>query len=715
MNAGRDSGRFVRIRVDQLDRYNVVWTSPSAGPNGSMPLGDGRFGINVWAEPSGDVLVLLGHTDAWDETCNLLKLGRLRIRLSPVAIKPFRQELHVAGNQTIIDLGESRITFSMPIGAATLDVRVENPSPVSVSVTAEVWRNADRVIKTQTGDLFKRLDGPNPYPTVISPDEVLQHDHALIWCHHNRPRENDAYTINMKLQGLGGCLDRAPHPLTGHTFGAMVAGDGFEKTGELTLVASPATQHSLQVVAHVEHPSTIEGWRSAILGGRSSRRAEGTETRENSYIHLGGHESSIRVSRAYALQSFMNRAAGLGSQPAKFNGSIFSVGQPDDPDYRRWGPGYWFQNMRLIYWPMLAAGQFDLMLPFFRMYRDQLELQKHRTQTYYRHPGAHYPETSYFWGAEVSAHYGWTAFEDRARPEAECSYVTYYWSGGIELSLMMCEYYAYTLDESFAREFLLPVAREVIAFYDHHYPRDGSGRRFISPSQALETWQDCDNPTPEIAGLSYTIGRLLELPGSLLDADLRAQWTALRDQLPPLPLGDSPWGTVIKPAGRADKKKNTENPELYAIFPYRLYGIGKPDLDLAKRTFAARLHACDYCWHQDDIQMALLGLTEQAKANLIQRAAPAAHSDSRFPAFWNAFHDWIPDMDHGGVLQLALQLMLMQCDGRQIRLLPAWPAEWEADFRLHAPYRTIVEGKVRGGEVVDLIVTPESRRADIVL
>ena len=113
--------------------------------------------------------------------------------------------------------------------------------------------------------------------------------------------------------------------------------------------------------------------------------------------------------------------------------------------------------------------------------------------------------------------------------------------------------------------------------------------------------------------------------------------------------------------------------------------------------------------------MAFLGLTDQAKEWISKRAGPASHSDSRFPAFWNAFHDWIPDMDHGGVLQMALQSMLMQCEGRQILLLPAWPREWDADFKLHAPFQTIVEGKVREGWIEDLRVTPEARREDIVI
>ena len=55
----------------------------------------------------------------------------------------------------------------------------------------------------------------------------------------------------------------------------------------------------------------------------------------------------------------------------------------------------------------------------------------------------------------------------------------------------------------------------------------------------------------------------------------------------------------------------------------------------------------------------------------------------------------------------------MQTGGRAIYLLPAWPREWNADFKLHAPYRTIVEGQVRNGQVVNLKVEPAERAKDV--
>ena len=77
--------------------------------------------------------------------------------------------------------------------------------------------------------------------------------------------------------------------------------------------------------------------------------------------------------------------------------------------------------------------------------------------------------------------------------------------------------------------------------------------------------------------------------------------------------------------------------------------------------------------------------------------------------------DWIPDQDHGGVLLKALQSMILQADpySRKVYVAPAWPEDWDCEFKLHAPYQTVVEGRVANGKVVDLKVTPESRRNDV--
>ena len=66
-------------------------------------------------------------------------------------------------------------------------------------------------------------------------------------------------------------------------------------------------------------------------------------------------------------------------------------------------------------------------------------------------------------------------------------------------------------------------------------------------------------------------------------------------------------------------------------------------------------------------------------------------------------------------LLIAMNVVLMQCDGNTIRLAPAWPKNWKASFKLHAPKNTTVEGRVENGKVSDLKVTPETRRKDVVI
>ena len=53
--------------------------------------------------------------------------------------------------------------------------------------------------------------------------------------------------------------------------------------------------------------------------------------------------------------------------------------------------------------------------------------------------------------------------------------------------------------------------------------------------------------------------------------------------------------------------------------------------------------------------------------------------------------------------------------GDRVFLMPAWPKDWDVDFRLHAPRQTVIEGKIRGGKVADLKVTPDERRKDVIL
>ena len=64
---------------------------------------------------------------------------------------------------------------------------------------------------------------------------------------------------------------------------------------------------------------------------------------------------------------------------------------------------------------------------------------------------------------------------------------------------------------------------------------------------------------------------------------------------------------------------------------------------------------------------------------------------------------------------IGLQEMLLQTIGDQILLFPAWPMDWDVDFKLHAPGNTVVEASLRKGKLTKLQVIPESRYKDVIL
>jgi hypothetical protein len=171
---------------------------------------------------------------------------------------------------------------------------------------------------------------------------------------------------------------------------------------------------------------------------------------------------------------------------------------------------------------------------------------------------------------------------------------------------------------------------------------------------------------------------------------------------------------IIAPADKHETERhNVENPELYAVWPSRLYGVDKPDLQMARDTYAARVSHLDVGWGYDGNCAAVLGMADEA-ARILEVKCWNSNPDYRWPATWGPNFDWQPDQNHGGNLLETAQLMLLQSSGRKILLFPAWPHDWDVHFKLHAAYNTTVEATLKSGKITELQVTPAERAKDIV-
>lgn len=749
--SGLAAGMSEAQLAERLNAYNVRWDSPSENANGSMPLGNGDIGLNVWVEKNGDLVFYISKTDAWDENARLCKIGRVRVKFDPAldGSAGFKQELILQDGRIQIDakIQDKPVKILIWVDAKQPMVRVDAETGAEVSCRAEVeiWRQRTRPFgpdDSHSGNGINQL----PSKPVVLPDVVVESKvPGVVWYHRNT---RSIHPESLELQNLAALQGKFADPLLNRTFGASLRGFAMVQDGPKAIKsAKPSKRHQLAACVLTAQAEMAEawvlkldaldrtGWKTGFETSRKQTAAWWQKFWNGSWVFVEEADGSPApglspVTRGYLLQRFISACAGRGGMPIKFNGTIFNVEEhpgasPEttggDPDWRRWGGNYWFQNTRLVYWPMLASGNYDMMLPMFRMYQAAIPLSMARAKAYYNLDNAAvFPETMFFWGLPNFGDWGL----GNKGPDMSSSYIRRHFNNGIELTAIMLEYYHHTRDDAFVRNTLVPVADPLISFFELYWPkRDAEGKIIFEPSQALETYQSATNPLPDIAGLHYVLPRLLALPEKTTTREQRDRWARILRQLPPVPMGEANGVKVLRPAAQHGGGANFENPELYGVFPFKLYGIGSPDLAIGRASFERRTHRQNRGWCKDSMQAACVGLGDEAGRMLAARAR-AINDGSRFPAFWGPNFDWIPDQDHGSNILSTLQLMLLQYDtatppaadgkGGKIFLLPAWPKNWNASFKLHAPHNTTVEGEVRDGKLTYLNVSPASRTADVV-
>jgi len=246
---------------------------------------------------------------------------------------------------------------------------------------------------------------------------------------------------------------------------------------------------------------------------------------------------------------------------------------------------------------------------------------------------------------------------------------------------------------------------------------DANGELVIFPSTSCESYRGARNPADVIAGLRACLEGVLELGDGVLRLRDEAYYRAFLGRIPDYTYADVEGARVLQPAASWMRYQNVECPQFYPLFPFNRFDLLGRDRELRQVFRDTWKHGSFpkgmvISWHQDGIFFARMGMTSEAADYNLRKLDD---SPRRFPTFWGPGHDWVPDHNWGGSGMIGLQEMLMQTPGRAIHLLPAWPKEWAVDFRLRAPGRTIVTGKVREGEIVELEVTPAARGKDVVV
>jgi hypothetical protein len=766
-----------------LDDYSLIWSKPGGDSGAGMPCGGHDIGLLAWVE-GDDLLFYIDRSGSFDENHQMLKLGRVRVSLSPSPFsqgQPFRQELSLREGALQIVAGspEVRIRIWVEVGRPVAHVEVESDQPTKLRAVYENWRLERRETPQKHSHAIISLRGYDK-PVYTWPDTIDFDEEGVVFYHRNR---DDDLLINklIRQQGLESVAGEIPDTQKGRTFGGWMGGPGLvpDATVEGTYIRtkfrgwplvsqSAECRHELRVVCHTDQIETIDEWTDGLRAlvsqelpslsdAKQTAQAWWANFWDRSHISIRPDNADAddpvwQVGRNYQLFRYMLGCNAMGDYPTKFNGGLFtsdpchitglmnSLADDDltvlDPDFRCWGGGsFTGQNQRLVYWPMLKSGDFDLMHSQFDYYRRALPGAEARVRHNWGHGGACFTEQLENFGLPFGWGYGWPLGDDNHRRTDDLDpgllagrFIRYHYDSQVEFALMIVRYQQFSgLDI----ERWMPFVRSVLRFYDAHYrfrcrqetgsdlEEDGLYR--FSPSTALETFKDAKNPLSVIAGLKILNEQLLALPEHLWKEEDRDLSTAMLGRLPELPTRDSDGHRVFAPAETFNPKPiNGEDPQLYAVYPYELVHPGNEwwqvaqdtwDYDDLKRRFLP-------CWGQTVIWAARLGRTEEVAKLVVEKMQDCGRP---FPAFWGPGPDWVPDLDHGGSGAICLQEMLMQVDPSNaeqspsgiIRLFPAWPLDWDVDFKLHAPGGTIVSVQFQGGRLVRLETTPAARRADI--
>lgn len=701
--------------------------------------------MNIWVE-DGDVLFYLSRSGCFDENNTLLKLGRFRIHLStPFMLASFRQQLVLKDGYCQVTDRQKWVQIWADVNKPVVHVEVTTEKEkCDVEVTYESWRTRD-IMLTKRESFQTSYKFAPPKGLTTRHDSIMAQKDGISFFH-----QNGAVTIfdaTVSQQQMDIVKNRLYNPLKDLVFGGRLHGDQFrlkgrtqgryassEYEGWIYGSKRPSQRHAFCITMATVQGS-FDDWQAEVT---KTERAIETKrdwklTRdwwhrfwERSWIKGPTEGDDVSILRNYELFRYMLGCNSRGHWPTKFNGGLFTfdpeyVNSTEEyhlsPDFRNWGGGvHTAQNQRLVYWPMLKNGDYDLLLPQLEFYLNIYKNAEERSRLYWNHEGACLTEQVENYGLPCYPEYG-TRRPAGLDPGMEHNaWLEYEWDTCLEFCMMALEAHRYC---GMDIERYLPMIHSCLRFFDEHYrylarqrgdsELDVDGHLVLYPGSGGETFKGACNSTSTIAALRTVIQALTAYYAEKRDTSHLSSLTSFLTILPPINVKNG----MLQPAKYYERVQNEETMQLYPVFPWRMYGVGRPDLKVAIKTyrndFLARTFRSHIGWKQDAIWAACLGMTNEA-ARLIQ--LKMADGPYRFPAFWGPGFDWSPDHNWGGSGMIALQEMLLQQVDSTLYLFPAWPKEWDVRFRLHAHDGYIVEAEQRHGEIVEVMINGVARHPD---
>jgi hypothetical protein len=481
---------------------------------------------------------------------------------------------------------------------------------------------------------------------------------------------------------------------------------------------------------------------------------------ERSYIDLASADGEADfVEKNYNYFMYVMASSSLGAFPPKFNGMIWTTGG----DARKWGNNYWGANQGCMYNGLFPANRMELLEPMFRMYSGMSKSLEKAAVQQWGSRGIYIPETVSFDGlpelpeniakemqdlylvrkswSEKSKEFDeyastrspyqsrWNWKQDMGWREGKWifgdkgagtfGHVTHIFSRGAKIAYQYWQRYEFTMDAGWLRSTGYPIIKGVAEFY-RNFPnirKEADGKYHIYNVNDNETVRGGHNTAEEISsmmGIFPAVLRASEILG--LDAEMRPLWQEFLQNLSPIPLNTDYAETyipgtpvtfarslppVVQGPGAGHPDPNT--------MPVWFFDLCNP---VAGNTEMVKIANATYdSYFRDGIniktpvqvlsKLAVTGTMmgrKDAARYLIPNQIRTAEIET-MPNRMTLREGYLGRM--ADALHYALISSSPPGPGKDpvISLFPAWPDEWDADFKLLARGNFIVTASFKDGKI----------------
>lgn len=708
-----------------------------------LTIGNGRLGTVVWTgkgPPQPRLSLLLNHVDVF------------AFRSSSESTRDAHQAYANGCGRVDIDMGEPVFGEQSTRSHLSVYDAVGETSGGGVRVRFFAWHRRDvialeiiddraepRPITVELRPLRRAVDTSGPH-TATSTLSTHEGDVELTQEFREQAARPTARGLasftSLRIRALGRSAT-ASDPGDGSVRLAVPAGKG------AVVILIAVGQSKEQRLADVTAAATADLDAAAALGFAGlldDNKVFWHDFWSKSFVCMSGSPQLDEMTRFYVWSLYLSACCMRGNYPPKHNGLIF-VRQ----DNRTWGgPFWWFNESAQQGW-QYEANHGELLEPVFRWHGSNLEAYANAAERSWNSRGWYVPETSTWDGPEILPP-GARKPEGR-RTQYHLSSIGGGWTARntynmARFAALYYHKYLYTLDEEWLREQVYPAARATAEFYcglkagcqdaggSDNGPegavilrKDDDGKYHLYGTILHEhVWwgKDIIEDMAAIRGifpLAIALSKKYDV-----DADKRAEWQEVLDNLAPYPMSDEPgaiaglgagtWAQGRSPHGQLRGNEGDESPRMGPVVGSYLdvLTLESPAADLWATALATldkhpgsrkqQLCSCGYyavvparMGRRDLVEIAL---PAQMVSSASQSRPGASHSLQGPGVFMRAVH-----------AALLLSISPSPAEKPVIRVLESWPRIWDVAFRLQAKGGFLVASALRGGVIPFVEITSQ--------